>query len=220
MPVAPPAERLQWAVGRRAETDYVFAFWTALGWSILTCGIYGFYVTYQLFRRSVEHNKRRLAVLEATNALAWERAVAMGRADELTPNFQAVGWHLGELGRVSQEFRDPALWTVICALTSGIGQIVGYIFLDQDLTAHETAERAAEEQLAGILATLGVGVALPAAPIPKGRHNYGGRVLALFGTCGLYGLWWLYDLMVEPNENFRHDWGREDAFVAALHGGV
>ena len=215
-PVAAPTERLGWAVARRAETDYVFAFWTALGWSILTCGIYGFWVIYQLFRRSVEHNRRRLTFLEATNALAWERAVATGRSAELTPHFQAVGAHLGEMGRISQEFRDPALWTVISAFTGGVGQLIGYAFLDMDLCAHEAAERAAEDQLAGILGTLGMPVHLPPAPPPKQRHNYVGRVIALLASCGLYGLWWQYDLMVEGNQNYRHDQAREDALLAAV----
>src|SRR3954447_19789416 len=45
-PTASPVERIQRAYAERAESDYIFGFWTALGWTILTCGIYGFYVTY------------------------------------------------------------------------------------------------------------------------------------------------------------------------------
>ena len=64
--------------------------------------------------------------------------------------------------------------------------------------------------------SLGTPVALPPAPPPKGPHNIGGRVAALLGSCGLYGLWWLYDVMVQGNDNFHHDWVREDAFLVAL----
>src|SRR5690349_20484644 len=132
VPQQSPLQRLQGAVTRRSETDYLFDFWTALGWTILTCGIYSFYVFYRLFWRSVEHNKRRIEVLDAALAVAWERAVATGRGDELTPRFQAVGVHLQELRRLAGEFRDPVIWTIISAVSSGIGQIVGYVFLDQD----------------------------------------------------------------------------------------
>src|SRR5690554_765518 len=107
------AQRLRQAISRRDETDYVLDFWTAFGWTIVTCGIFGFYVVYQLFRRSVQHNQRRIDVLEAATAVAWERAVAQGRADELTPRFQTIGAHVGELRRVAGEFRDPTIWTLI-----------------------------------------------------------------------------------------------------------
>jgi hypothetical protein len=32
-------------------------------------------------------------------------------------------------------------------------------------------------------------------------------------TCGIYGLWWLYNLMVEGNQHFDRDWAWEDGFV-------
>jgi hypothetical protein len=213
---ASSVDRLRAAVGRRAATDYEFNFWTALGWTVLTCGIFGYFVVYKLFQRSVEHNQRRIELLDAATALAWERAVAAGRGEELTPWFQSLGAQVAELRRVDAEFRDPTLWTVICLLTGGIGQIIAYVFLDQDLCAHEAAERAAEEQLAAILASLGTPVALPPAPAPKQRHNVVNRVIALFATCGLYALWWQYDLMEQANANYRTDHGREDALLAGL----
>ena len=216
IPQPDAAARLQRAVARRNETDYVFEFWTALGWTILTCGIYSLYIVYRLFWRSVEHNRRRLEVLDAANTMAWERAVASGRGEELTPRFQAVGRHLDELRAVSGEFRDPVIWTIICAVSSGIGQIVAYVLLDMDLVRHEAGERAAEAELAGIFSALGAPLELPAASPTKQRHGYVGRVVALLATCGIYGLWWLYDVMVEANANYRRDWAAEDALWVAV----
>ncbi len=45
------AGEIREALRRRAETDYLFDFWTAFGWTLLTGGIYGYYVFYQLIRR-------------------------------------------------------------------------------------------------------------------------------------------------------------------------
>ena len=39
-PTAPPTERVRLAVAARAESDYLFSFWTAFGWTLLTFGIY------------------------------------------------------------------------------------------------------------------------------------------------------------------------------------
>lgn len=208
-------QRLQWAVRRRDETDYVFDFWTALGWTILTCGIYGFYVFYRLFWRSVEHNRRRLEVLDAMTVLVWQRAVEAERGDELTPRFQALGGHVNEVRRLTTEFRDPAIWTLINIVSGGIGQLVGYVFLDLDLVRHEAAEVAAEHELAAICSALGIALASPDPTPPKQRHNYVGRVIALLATCGLYGLWWLYDLMTEGNAHQRRSWASDDAFWVA-----
>jgi hypothetical protein len=215
MPQPSSVQRLQLAVTRRAETDYIFDFWTALGWTILTCGIYGFYVFYRLFWRSVEHNKRRLEVLDAALLVAWERATALGRGEELTTRFQSVGTQLNELRRLTTEFRDPAIWTLIAVVSSGIGQVVGYVFLDQDLVRHDRAEQAAEQELAAIYAELGVPMALPPAGPTKQPHGYIGRVVALVFSCGIYGLWWLYDLMTEGNEHQTRSWASDDALWTA-----
>jgi hypothetical protein len=214
-PLADPVQRVHAAVERRTETDYIFDFWTALGWTILTCGIYSIYVVYRLFWRSVEHNKRRLELFDAATALAWRRAVAAGRGDELTPRFQALAGHLDELRAMTREFREPVLWALISAVSSGIGQVVGYVFLDMDLVRHEAAETAAEQELATIFAAVGVPVTVPQVASTKQRHSYVGRIVALVLTLGIYGLWWSYNLMIEGNEHQRRSWASDDALWAA-----
>ena len=34
-------------------------------------------------------------------------------------------------------------------------------------------------------------------------------------TCGIYGLWWLYDVMVDWNRHFEHNWRWEDGLAAS-----
>ena len=216
-PVA--TDRLHEAWYRRTATDYRFDFWTALGWSLLSCGVYSYYVTYQLARRMREHNLRRLAFLDAANELAWQRAVAAGRAEELTPAFHRTAAHLDVLRRLSGEFRDPAIWLVIILFSGGIGMLVLHVLLDQDLVKHAAAEAAAEAELAALAGTLGAHP-MPALPVAhlKGQHNYAGRIIATFATCGIYAYVWLYDLMDEGNRHFDRDAAWEDAFVAATAG--
>ena len=76
MPGPPPpsaAERVRLAAQRRGESDYIFSYWSALGWTLLTFGIYGFYVFYQLVRRMRDHNARRLELLDAAVAAGGSR---------------------------------------------------------------------------------------------------------------------------------------------------
>ncbi len=223
-PAASPAVRVRAAYDRRAQTDYVFTgpVWNVV-LSVLTCGIFGFYLFYQLMKRDRDHNLRRLELLDAANAYAWEQATSRGLADELRPAFERVAGSLAVLHRLSREFRDPVLWLVIdilgggvSALFPGITQVVGFVLIDQDLDAHDRAEGAAEADLAQIYARLGRNLPAPDPARVKGKHNYGGRIVASIFTCGVYLFWWLYDMQVEGNRHVEANWPFEDALVAAV----
>lgn len=212
----PAAERVRAAWQRRNETDYVFDFWTAFGWTLLSCGIYGFYVLYQLIRRSREHNLRRLEVLDAAATFAWEQAEARGVGEELRPNFERISAQMAVLRGMTSDFRDPALWVVIAIFASSIAQIVAYVLLDGDLVKHDYAEGAIEAELSAVYGRLGAAMASPDPTRLKGKHNYGGRIAASIFTCGIYSLWWLYDVMVEGNRHFEHNWRWEDSLAQGV----
>ena len=216
---APPppsaADRLRFAWQQRPESDYYFDFWTAFGWTLLTCGFYMFYVTYQLVRRSRDHNLRRIALLEAATTVAWEKAQASGSAAELQPNFDRIAAELAVLQRQTTEFREPIVWTLISLVASTIVHVIIFILLDGDLYTHDRAEGAIEHELAHIYGRLGAPVAEPDPSRLKEKHQYVMRILATVATCGIYALWWLYDVMVEGNEHFSHNWHWEDSLVAS-----
>ena len=214
MPAQPPAERVRVAWQQRAETDYRFDFWTALGWTILSCGLYSFYITYQLVRRSRDHNARRLEMLDAATTLAWQRAEGQGISTELQPNFNRISAELGVLRHQSTQFRDPALWTALSIF--GIVRFIIYILLDGDLVDHDRAEGAIEHELSIIYTRLGAAVPAPDPSRMKAKHNYVGRVIATLLTCGIYALWWEYNIMVEANEHYDHNWRWEDALAASV----
>jgi hypothetical protein len=212
------------AYDQRAQTDYVF---TGPGWnvvlSVLTCGIYGFYLFYELMKRDRDHNRRRLELLDAANAYAWEQASSRGLADELRPAFERIATSLQVLQRQTREFRDPALWLVIDIFSGfgslvypGIAQLIAFVLMDQDLDTHDRAEGAIEAELAQIYARLGLSLPAPDPARIKGKHNYGGRIVATVFSCGIYLLWWLHDMQVDGNRHVESNWPFEDALVAAV----
>jgi hypothetical protein len=217
-PVAAPntAERIRIAWQQRYETDYVFEFWSALGWTVLTLGIYAFYILYQLMRRDRDHIRRRLELLDAATTFAWERAYERGLGEELTPAFQRIAPAIAALRAQTGEFRDPVLWTLIDFVTGGIGRLVAYILMDGDLVRHDRAEGAIESELSAIYERLGASVPAPDPGRMKGEQNYVARVLVTIVTCGIYGLWWLYDVMVDWNRHFQHNWRWEDGLAASV----
>jgi hypothetical protein len=217
---APPqmaaAERVRLAARQRDQTDYNFNYWTALGWTVLTLGIYGFYVFYQLVRRMRDHNARRLELLDAAAAAAWDQAGRRGLQQELGPSFERAAAHLAVLRRMTGDFREPVIWLLLAIVARGIVEIVAFVLLDQDLIKHSQAEAGAGHELSVIYGRLGRQVPSPGQGPVKGPDNYVGRILAAIFTLGVYMFWWFYNQMDEPNRHFISDWAQEDELVKAV----
>ena len=219
MPAAPPvpaAERVRLAARRRDETDYIFHYWSALGWTILTFGIYGFYVFYQLIRRMRDHNARRLELLDAATTVAWEEAGRQGLQQELGQPFERAAGHLAVLRRMTGDFREPVIWLLLAIVARGIVEIVGFVLLDQDLVKHSQAEAGAGHELSVIYGRLGQQVPSLDQGQVKNPDNYVGRILAAIFTLGIYMFWWFYNQMDEPNKHFTSNWAQEDELVTTV----
>jgi hypothetical protein len=187
-----------------------------LGWTILTCGFYGFYITYQLVRRSRDHNARRIEMLDAATAFAWQQAEARGIANDLQPSFNRISAELAVLRQQATQFRDPIAWTLISLVGAGIVHIILYILLDGDLVVHDRAEGSIEHELSNIYTRLGASVPVPDPSRMKAKHNYVGRIIATILTCGVYGLFWQYNVMTETNAHYEHNWRWEDGLASSV----
>ena len=220
MPGPPPpsaAERVRLAAQRRGESDYIFSYWSALGWTLLTFGIYGFYVFYQLVRRMRDHNARRLELLDAAVAAGWEQAGRQGLQQELEPSFQRAAGHLAVLRRMTQDFREPVIWLVLAIVARGIAEIVAFVLLDQDLNKHDQAEVGVEYELSVIYGRLGQQLAHPDQGRVKQPDNYVGRIVATIFSFGIYMFWWYYNQMEVPNKHFAVNWAQEDELVKVVN---
>jgi hypothetical protein len=184
--------------------------------TIITCGIFGFYLFYQLMRRDRDHLRRRYDLMDAANTYAWEQANTKGLAEELRPAFERNAASLEVMRRQTFEFRDPAIWLIISIFASGIAQIVGFVFIDQDQDTHDRTEGALEDELTAMYARLGATLPTPDPSRVKGKHNYAARNIVTIVTCGIYMYWWLYDMQVEGNRHVQESWPYEDALVAAV----
>ena len=211
----PAADRLRMAWQRRHETDYELDFPSAFGWFVLTLGVYGFFVLYQLLRRSREHNRRRVELLDAATTFAWEQAHACGLSEELRPHFERISEQMRALNELKAEFRDPALWLVLVVASLGIALLPAWASIEGDLARHDAAERAIEVDLAAIYSRMGAYLAPPVAGSPLPRRRAARRVLLTVLTLGVYGNWWVRDLMRDGNTHFEENWRFEDDLAVA-----
>lgn len=209
-------QRAEAAWQQRQATDYIFNYWSALGWTLLTLGIYSFYVFYQLVRRMRDHNARRIELFDAALTRAWDEAGRRELQAEMTPAFQRAAAHMAVLRQLSTEFRDPTIWLVIAIFARGLAEIVGFVLLDQDLVKHDRAEIGVEYELALIYGQLGQQLPMPDQSRAKQQDNYIGRVVATVFSFGIYMFWWYYNQMEAPNQHFQSNWPQEDALVAAV----
>ena len=240
VPTVPPIERLHTAYQRRHETDYITNFWSALGWGILTIGIFYLYMYYRLIRRMRDHNARRLDLLDAADAYAWEVAGRRGLQEELRPHFERAAGDLDSVRLLGTRLKDPVMWLVIFIAAfwftsarvapaplisgslSGVAIVWGmaalfvvYCGLNGDLLKHDLAEGGVEAELATIYVWLGEPLPQPDPARIKGKHNYLARIIVSIVTVGIYTLWWTYDMMNEPNRHFEINWAWEDSLAHA-----
>ena len=110
---APPPRRPIGCASRGSSaprSDYRFDFWTAFGWTLLTCGFYGFYVIVPArapLTRSQPPPASRCSTPRPRSR--GSRPTASGVADELQPNFGRISAELGVLrqpGRASSAIRS------------------------------------------------------------------------------------------------------------------
>jgi hypothetical protein len=216
LPQMPYDDRVLAAWHRRTETDYIFNYWSALGWTILTLGIYSLYVLYQLIRRIRDHNARRVDLFDAALGFAWEEAGRRGLQQELTPSFQRASAHMDALRRMTTEFRDPVILVVLSIIAKGVVDLVAFVLLDGDLVRHDRSEIGVEYELSLIYGRFGQVVPAPDQTRVKAEDNYVGRIVASVFTLGIYLFWWYYNQMNTPNQHFLGNWPQEDALVAAV----
>jgi hypothetical protein len=194
-PQMPASERARLAAQRRGESDYIFSYWPALGWTILTFGIYGLYVFYQLVRRMRDHNARRLELLDAATTVAWEQAGRQGLQQELALSFQRAQAQLAALRQMTRDFREPVIWVVLAIVARGIAEIIAFVFLDQDLIRHDQAEAGVEDELSQIYGRLGHQLPPPGQGRVKGPDSYVSRIVATVFSFGIYMFW----LVLQPD---------------------
>jgi hypothetical protein len=203
-------------VQRRGTTDYRFNYWSYLGWTILTFGVYSMYATYKLVERRTAHAQRKLAfqsyMWHALNA----RAEAAGRKEEVAEG-------LDNLSRIYQQMeaferrnkREPVLWMILRIVVSVVGAYINH-FLNKDLRFYEEWESSYAANAEWVMSRLGYSVRLPQRRTPIRDRSTGLYILLTIVTLGIFSLYWRYTVMTDGNGHFDDDVAIEDALMDAL----
>ena len=114
---------------------------------------------------------------------------------------QLEGLNLDATNRDRAGDKSPVLWLVL-SLVVGVVIYYVYYFLNDDFHAHEENERAFMLKASEVINNLGISqnqiIITEAVPV----RNFITFLLLTFVTCGIYGIYWLYTIITDPNLHF------------------
>lgn len=202
-------------LSNRGCTDWRIGFWKAFALSMITFGIYGAYVLYKLLERREQHFERMASLRRHLLDILRARAGADGRGEELGPALDELGQlDRGAASRDRYGEKTPVLWLVLGILT-GVTNFYVYYFLNDDFYAHGASESAFFDKAASLMAALGIDWDAPAmAAVPK--RPFARYLLLTLLTLGLYGIYWWYTLITDPDRHFEAHNRWEPGLRAAL----
>ena len=207
---------LQADMNLRTATDWQQNFWPVFFLSLITCGIYGIYVLYKMLDRRQQHFERMINLRQHLIGVLKEKAEAAGRSAELEQDLsQLEGIHMEATARDRAGEKSPALWLVL-SIVVGIVVYYVYYFLNDDFRAHESNEQRFMARASEIMATLG----MPDQPILMDtvvpERNFIVYILLTLVTCGIYGIYWMYTVLTDPNRHFQQHEVWEARLAAAV----
>lgn len=208
-------QNLYYYVQQRATTDWTTDPVMAIVLSIVTCGIYGLYVFYKLMERRDLHFARMANVVNTSVELLKQKAAAAGKSELITQELASLEMVQREMYDQSRE-RGAVLWLVLAIFTFGIGTLIGYYLLMDDFARHDQLEAQYFTLMSSALAKTGLASqASQAAPILPEREFVMFLLLSII-TCGIYGIYWMYVLVKDGNDQFEGQVMWEDFIYSAL----
>jgi len=192
-------------IRNRTVTDWQTGFWQAFLLSIVTCGIYMFYVIYKLLERREQHFERMVSFRKDMIAVLKEKAEASS-PDGLNPEIEAEfsqleGLDLDATNRDRSGDKSPVLWLILSMV---VGVIIYYVyyFLNDDFRAHEANEHAFMLKASEVMNRLGITENQIVTPMVIPERNFITFLLLSLVTCGIYAIYWLYTIITDPNNHF------------------
>lgn len=167
---------------------------------------------YILVNRRYTHFKRQKFLYEDIIA-------AIGSLPK--PDETDVDVSLSSLERTSREAsaeeidKSAILWSILSAFIPFV-QLYVYYFLMNDFYRHEKREDGFWEDTSKALNTLGAKFSAPRRTEAMPYRNFVLYLILLIITVGLFGVYWIYVLIKDPNEHFKHHIEAENLLIRSL----
>lgn len=187
---------------QRTETDWQTEFWPAFLLSIVTCGIYMFFILFKLMERREQHFERMVNLRTHLMDVLKEKAEAAGKTADLEEDMkQLEGLDYDATNRDHKGDKSPVMWLVLSIVASPVVYYV-YYFLNDDFRAHESNERQFMLKASEIMNKLNISENQIEPQLMVPERNFVTFLVLSIVTCGIYGIYWLYTIINDPNMHF------------------
>lgn len=207
-------QNLYYYIQQRVTSDWTTDPGMAVLLTLVTCGIYGFFIFYKLMERRDQHLARMANMVNTSVALLNESAARRGASELIAQELAQIEMIQREMYDQSRE-RGAALWLVIAIIT-GIGTFIGYYFIMDDMARHDQLEAQFFTLMSSALAKLGLSAqgsqAVPNIP----DRNFVAYLLLSLVTCGIFAFYWIYVLVEDGNRHVEAQVQWEDFMYSAL----
>ncbi len=166
---------------------------------------------YKLIKRRNEHFKRhQLLEEDVVKALASSAGKKRAKIEDKLASIERSTRE----ARLSEKEQPAFLWAILSFFIPFVALYVAY-FLMRDFYRHEKREDFFLEDLEKTAEPI---VALE---VPRRFHSIPDRNVILYLvltilTVGIFGIYWLYALIVDPNSHFNHQVAWEDKLLSSL----
>lgn len=171
---------------------------------------------YKLVSRRNNHFKRQIFLMEDTIRLIGK--VAEQKKTAVETDLSLCERTLREV-RMEEGEKSAALWAILSAVT-GIAALYVFYFLMRDFYKHERREDGFWEDISKILGKLGVSFTPPRRENPLPDRSFILYLILSILTLGIFGIYWLYVLIKDPNEHFKYHAVADEELLAALEKAV
>jgi len=190
----------------------VAALTTLVGLLAIIAFIVSIILTYKLVNRRNTHFKRQTFLSE--DVVTAVKAVAAKKSVDVEASLSSIERTVRE-AKAEETEKGAVLWAILSAIIF-LAQWYVYYFLMKDFYKHERREDGLWEDLTRTLDKCGVSFSLPRRTEATPNRSFVLYLILTIITVGLFGIYWLYVLLKDPNEHFKYHRQTEDQLLSTL----
>jgi hypothetical protein len=169
---------------------------------------------YRLVRRRNHHFRRQILLFE--DVAATIRKVTAKKGIDAEFDLGALDRAVKEMKAEETESEKSAMLWALLSPFNPIAILYVYYFLMKDFHKHERREDALWAEARKILDKAGIKLEIPARTDPLFERSFALYLILTIITLGLFGIYWIYALLRDPNTHFSYHAKIEDPVVSIL----
>jgi len=186
---------------------------------LVLLAIIGFIVsiilTYKLVNRRNTHFKRQMFLSE--DVVAAVKTIAAKKGVDVEASLSSIERTVRE-AKAEETEKGAVLWAILTAVPyiGSLAQWYVYYFLMKDFYKHERREDGFWEDLSRTLNKIGITFSVPRRIETTPDRSFVLYLILSIITVGLFGIYWLYVLLKDPNEHFKYHVQVEDQLLSTM----